>query len=155
MNVLDIVCLIILVIAVLRCFFRGFIDEIMTALSIFLPLLVAVIMYKPVTAWFSLHNHFPAAIAYAISFGGILIIMFLIVKFLHSSIEAIIDNLELETADRILGAIVGLAEGIIIIALLLIVIRYQPVFDVETLLGDSLIARILLPLIAQHIPLKA
>ncbi len=155
MNILDIIFIVILAIAVLRCFFRGFIDEIMAALSIFLPLLVAIIMYKPVSRWFALQNHFSELLAYGIAFGGIFILMFIIVKFLHSSIEAIIDNLDLETADKILGAILGLGEGIIIIAIILIVIRYQPVFKIDALLENSFIARLLLPIIAHHLPFKA
>lgn len=155
MNILDIIFIVILAIAILRCFFRGFIDEIMAALSIFLPLLVAIIMYKPVSQWFSLHKYFSEILAFAIAFGGLFILMFIVVKFLHSSIEAIIDNLELETADKILGAILGIGEGVIIIAIILIVLRYQTVFKIEALLENSFIARLLLPIIAHHIPFKA
>lgn len=155
MNILDVICIGVLLIAAIRCFFRGFIDEIMAAISIFLPLLVAIAMYKPVTAWFKLQTIFSPVIAYGLAFVGVFIIIFIVVKFLHSSIESIVDNLELNTADRILGFIVGLAEGIIIIAILLIVIKFQPLFNVDSLLQGSFFARILVPIIAQHIPGQA
>lgn len=155
MNILDVICIGILLIAAIRCFFRGFIDEIMAAISIFLPLLVAIAMYKPVTGWFKLQTIFSPVIAYGLSFVGVFVIIFIVVKFLHSSIESIVDNLELNTADRILGFIVGLAEGLIIISILLIVIKFQPLFNVDSLLQGSFFARILVPIIAQHIPVQA
>jgi membrane protein required for colicin V production len=61
--------------------------------------------------------------------------------------------LRLGSLDRALGFFLGIAEGIIIIAVIIIIMRLQPFFEVEELINESVIAGIMLQIIPYGIEL--
>jgi membrane protein required for colicin V production len=62
-------------------------------------------------------------------------------------LKGIIEGVSLGGADRFIGFIFGLAEGFVVVTLILFLLRVQPLFDESSILSDSFFARIILPLI--------
>jgi uncharacterized membrane protein required for colicin V production len=54
--------------------------------------------------------------------------------------------------DKFLGILFGIAEGMVLAALVVLLLRLQPLFDPSSLLRDSLFARLLLPLAGMVMP---
>jgi membrane protein required for colicin V production len=88
-----------------------------------------------------------AVIPEVMAFIILFLIVFIIIKLLEKILSDIIDRVELDSADRFLGVIFGLAEGIAVVSLILFLLRVQPLFDSSPLLSDSFFAKLLLPLI--------
>jgi membrane protein required for colicin V production len=82
-----------------------------------------------------------------LAFAGLFIIVFVIVKLLEIMLKGIINRVKLGGADRFLGIVFGLAEGIAVVSLILFIIKFQPLFDPSSLLEESLFAKLLLPII--------
>jgi membrane protein required for colicin V production len=85
----------------------------------------------------------PEVIAFILLF----LIVFFIVKLLEFIFKDVIYEIQLGNADRFLGVVFGLAEGIAVISLVLFLLRIQPLFDPDSLLSGSFFAHFLLPLI--------
>jgi membrane protein required for colicin V production len=147
-GVLDIAFIILIALFVIRCYLKGFISELLSMAAIVLGLLASLFFYKSggefVRARFMPDTKIvPEVIAFVLLF----LIVFLIIKLLEVVFKNIIYEVQLGNADRFLGVIFGLAEGIAVISLVLFLLRIQPLFDPSTLLSDSIFARLLLPLI--------
>jgi membrane protein required for colicin V production len=82
-----------------------------------------------------------------ISFVVLFMIVFIVVKILELVLKSVIDGIRLGGIDRFLGFIFGIAEGIIVVCLVLFVISVIPFIDSESILGKSFLARILLPFV--------
>ncbi len=151
MNLLDIIFCIVLALLALRCFFKGIVYELMTKASILVSVLLAIIFYRVVGSLLSnlvqLGEFAPIA-----GFIVVALVVFLVMKLLHASIATIVEGLNIQSIDRILGLFLGLAEGIMLSSLVLIALKLQPVFDLSATFEGSLFARILLPLIARQLP---
>ncbi len=151
MNTLDYVLLAVIGVAALRCLFRGVVAEVMSAAAIVGGLLAAILFYKPVGGWigglvdiggFSLVAGFLASFA----------LVFILAKILERSLRAVLEKLSLSALDKALGFAFGAVEGLLIASVILILVRYQPLFPVDTLLDGSWFARVLLPVIAERMP---
>jgi membrane protein required for colicin V production len=82
-----------------------------------------------------------------IAFIALFLIVFIAIKILEAILKDIIEGIRLGRADRFLGILFGLVEGIIVVSLLLFVFSVQPLFDPEPLLTKSFFAGLLLPFI--------
>lgn len=154
MNTLDFVLLAIIAVAALRCLFRGIVAEVMSVAAVVGGLLAAILFYKPVGGWI---GQLVDLGAFSIIAGFVItfILVFVIVKILESSLKTVLEGLRLSSLDKVLGFVYGAGEGLIVAAIILILLRYQPIFKVESLLGGSWFARTLLPVIAERMPKAA
>jgi len=148
MSVLDIVFIILIVLFVIRCYLKGFISELLSMAAVILGLLAALFFYKN-GGEFVRARFMPDAkiVPEIIAFVLLFLIVLLIIKFFEGIFKNIIYKIQLGNADRFLGVLFGLAEGIAVISLVLFLLRIQPLFDPSSLLQDSIFARLLLPLI--------
>jgi len=148
MNGLDYVLLGIIAIAALRCWFRGIIGEFLSVAAVLGGLLSGILFYRPVGAWLStlkaLGGFEPVA-GFVASFA----LVFIAIKLVERALVSLLENLNLNILDRVLGLGFGALEGIIVSAIVVMLLRYQPIFDVEALLSGSLVARLLMPVVAQ------
>jgi len=152
MNSLDYVLIAIIAIAALRCWFRGIIGEVLSAAAVVGGLLSGIFFYRPVGAWISsivALGGFEQVVGFVAAFA----IVFIVVKVVERSLRSVLENLNLDALDRILGLAFGAFEGLLVSTIVILVLRYQPLVDVSTLLEGSLVARVILPLVAGHIPL--
>jgi membrane protein required for colicin V production len=131
-----------------RCYLKGFVSELLSMAGIVRGVLAALFFHKNGGAF--LRKQFwpeleviPEIAAFVILF----IIVFLLIKLFEKMLVDIIDKVSLTNADSYLGLIFGLAEGIAVVALILFVLKIQPLFESGAMLQNSFFAEILLPLI--------
>lgn len=151
MNGLDYVLIAIIVLAALRCWFRGIIGEVLSMAAILGGLLAGIFFYRPVGEWLNTlvsMGGFALVAGFVASFA----LVFIVVKIIEKSMRSVLENLNLDILDRLLGLVFGVFEGMVVSAIIIMLLRYQPVFNVEALLTESFIARLLLPLVAAAIP---
>jgi uncharacterized membrane protein required for colicin V production len=69
--------------------------------------------------------------------------MKIIERMLREGLEAS----RLDILDRILGLVLGVAEGFIVVGLFIVILEIQPIVDVKAILSNSLYVRLLGPII--------
>jgi len=132
----------------IRCFLKGFVSEILSMAAVVLGLLTALFFHKNggeflrERFWPGL-NVIPEIAAFIILF----IIVFLVVKIIEKMIVNIIERVSLSGANSFFGLIFGLVEGVVLISLILLLLKIQPLFDSSSLLQNSFFANLILPLI--------
>lgn len=157
MNALDYVILGIIALAALRCWFRGIIGEVLSVAAVLGGLLAGILFYRPVGAWLSTLRPlggYELVAGFVASFA----VIFVVVKLVERALRGVLENLNLDILDRVLGFLFGALEGIVVAAVIIMILRFQPLFDVESLLSGSLMARLLLPIVArgvQDLPIGA
>jgi membrane protein required for colicin V production len=148
LSVLDIVFLVFVCLMALRGGLRGFIREFLSWPTLALGILGAVFFYKN-GAVFIERRFFPGTkvLPEILAFIGFVLIIFLAYKILEKILKDIIEGVHLGGVDKILGAVFGFLEGAALTALVLFLLAIQPLFDASGILGSSVLAKILLPLI--------
>jgi len=151
MSVIDITFLVLTVLLMIRCYLKGLVSEVFSMSAVLLGVLAAVYFYKNGAVYLK-ENFLPglnSPIPELIAFFALFVIVFLIVKFIDLLLKGIVTGVNLGGADKFLGLIFGFAEGIAAISLVLFFLQLiKPIYDASSLLSDSFIAKILLPLIA-------
>jgi len=148
-NALDIVFVALITLFTVRCYVKGFAQEFLSMAAIVLAVLTSVFFYKNGADF--LRSHFwpdMKTFPEIVSFVGLFLIVFIVVKIIELMVKNIIEKIEVGKGDRFLGVIFGLAEGIAIVSLILFFLSVQPIFDASVLLSESFFARIMLPFIA-------
>ena len=148
--VIDIVLLVLLLLLTVRGFIRGFVNEFFSLGAPALGILGAVLLHKN-GAEFLRARYFNGlkGIPEILAFVAIFLIVFLACKLVQKIISDVVSGMNLSTLDKVLGALLGLTEGILAASLVLIVIRIQPLFDPSRALQGSLFAEIILPLVIE------
>jgi membrane protein required for colicin V production len=146
----DIVFGVIMLVFGTRAAFRGFIKEAMSIAAVFLGVLAAVLFSGLVASLIDTYVEINLGRwTQVISFLLVFLLAFILVKLFESALTNVVENLKLGAVNHTLGFLFGLLEGILIVFVLILLIQAQPVFDPEPILADSLIARILAPLMPQ------
>ncbi|MDA3939844.1 MAG: CvpA family protein [Spirochaetia bacterium] len=143
MNIVafDIVSLIILLILAIRATFRGFLAEFMSMASLIVSITIAVIFTRPVSIL--LQDY----IGYSfwnmiIAFLGLFLVSYLIIKIFESSLNSLIEKVQLEKLDQSLGFFLGLIEGFLLIVIVVFILQAQQIFDISNLFSKSYSASI-------------
>ncbi|ADK80833.1 CvpA family protein [Sediminispirochaeta smaragdinae] len=147
-SAVDVVALIIVLVLGVRCAFRGFVAELMAFAAILLGLVAAVVFGGLVVPFAQRYigDGFWTPIA---SFLAVFLVTYIVVKLFEGALYRLIDRVNLEKMDQALGFFLGIVEGVLLLAVLLFLIRIQPVFDPEPLLSRSF----LVPFLEKLIPL--
>ena len=148
LAVIDIVFLIIIAIFALRCALRGIVGEIMSMAALILGILAAIFFFRK-TAELIRGKFIPdvKALPEIVAFIAVFIIVFAVIKILEIILKDIIERIKLGGPDRFLGFFLGIAEGLVIVCLLLFLITVQPFVEPDLLLEGSLFADKLMPYI--------
>ena len=146
--VIDIIFIVLIMIFTVRCAVKGFISELMSMASVILGLLASLYFYKKGGEFIRIKfmpelKIIPGIIAFVVLF----LIVFVAIKILESMLRDIIEGIRLGGVDRILGIFFGIAEGVVVVSLVLFVFSVQPLFDPGPLFANSFFAGLLLPLI--------
>ncbi len=88
-----------------------------------------------------------------LSFLALFVIIYLAFKLSEGLLRRIIEKIWLANLDRALGLLLGIAEGISLIVLFLLLVYIQPFVLPERLIGGSIIAELLMPLLPYAIDL--
>ncbi|HUX42239.1 MAG TPA: CvpA family protein [Rectinemataceae bacterium] len=150
MNTLDWIFLALLLLAGFRGLMQGIVKELSSVAAPVAGVAAAVFLYK----WGAevLRTQFklqfaPEVVACLILF----IAAFIIVKIIATIVREGLEAAHLDKLDKGLGFVAGLVEGLVVVALVLIVLQVQPVFDVKRLLADSIFAKTLLPIVGPEV----
>jgi membrane protein required for colicin V production len=119
------------------CAFRGFIAEVMSMAAWILSGLAAFVFWRPVSALlarFIALSYVPQIAAIL----GIFLLVFLLVKLIERAMKDTLSALNLGYLDSALGFVLGVLEGFIVSAIIVVLIVYQPIWDPGKLLGPSI-----------------
>jgi membrane protein required for colicin V production len=143
---IDLVFAVLLVVLTVRGVFRGFVTEFGSVAALFVGLGGAISLYKSVAIlvgrWFGTSMWNPL-----IAFLVVFLILYLLVKLLERLLAALFDRLDLDRLDRALGFFLGLAEGLLLVCVVLFLLNWLPFFNTGSLLKGSLFARFLSPVL--------
>lgn len=148
-SIIDLVFVGLIGLFMIRCYLKGFVTEIFSMAAVVLGLLAALFLHKSGAEY--LKNQFwHDANIVLLKIGAFIILfifVFVVIKIIEKMLTNIIDAVSLTSADSYLGIIFGLAEGLVVVSLILFLLKIQPLFDSTAMLNDSVFARYLLPLI--------
>ncbi|MDR0569375.1 MAG: CvpA family protein [Spirochaetaceae bacterium] len=150
---LDIILSILMLIFIIRCTLQGFVKEVLSMTSWIGGILGAVFFYRQGavfirTKFFEDVPLLPEVLAFAMAF----FIIFLLIKIFEVLITDIVNAVDLGGVDRIMGTLVGVAEGFACAVVVLFIITIQPLFETEPIFEGSVFAQYFLPLIEQYTP---
>jgi len=146
--VIDMIILILIALMVIRGYVRGFLTEVFTWASLLLSLWAAVLLH-PAGAEF-IRGRIMENVEFIpeiMAFIAIFLIVMVLIKMLEHILRDVIMGAKLGGANKTLGAVFGLVEGLTLTALLLFVLSIQPLFDASSVIEGSTFAQILLPII--------
>jgi membrane protein required for colicin V production len=144
--VIDLVFALLIIAAALRGAIRGFVTEIGMMAALIVGLGGALLFTKSLARL--LAQYFGESLwNQIIAFLVIFLLIYILVKLLESLLRGLIDRLSLERLDRALGLFLGLGEGVLLVGIILFLLNWQPFFEVDQLLGSSVFAQLLFPLL--------
>ena len=150
MSTMDWIFAGIVILLAVRCFVRGFVQEVLSVASYAFGLLAGLLFSNTVLEIaekkLGLSGLSPT-IKYIIAFALCFIVGFLIMKLIEKLIREGLEAANLDIFDKVLGLGLGIAEGLVVVSLLLVIMKIQPFFDATKLLSSSLFASTLLPLV--------
>lgn len=136
MAIIDIVFLIIIGVLAINGAIKGFIAELFGKAAFLVGLLVGILFYDVVAAFLSQWIDVPF-FAQIIGFLLLFVITFLIIKVLQHLLGGIFKGDILGSLNKALGFFLGLAEGVLIVAVCLFVLHAQPWLETASLLQGS------------------
>jgi len=143
----DIVFGLVILILTLRGLMRGFIEELFSLGALVLGVAAAVFfsasLAKPIEQTFGI----PSGWGQVVAFLAIFLVVYLVLKMAEKALHGLTEKVHLENLDKALGFIFGLLEGLIFVALAVLVLRLQPFFNADGILKNSLTGRYLVPLV--------
>lgn len=143
---LDIVFLILIAFAALRAGIRGFVHEFLSMAAVLLGIGAAV-LFSGIAAQLLQPYVGGGTWSQVVAFLGLFLVVYVVVKLFENALNRLIERINLESLDRALGFFLGIAEGLFLVFVLVLILQLQPVFDVEQLLLESEISRFLIPLL--------
>lgn len=158
MNTLDWIFVVVLALLGIRCMIKGFVAEVLSVAAVLVGVLAALFLYKGAGFLFVGWGlpAAPAILPPALGFAAVFLVAFLIVKLIERLLEEGIDAAELGGVDRLLGLLLGLAEGLLLVSLVVIAMSLlEP--SVKTIAGysklfhGSVFVRTLLPIIGPEV----
>ena len=145
---LDIVFILIILIFTVRCALRGFVSELMSMAAIVLAMLASLVFYKNGGIFVGQKfNIGQPVFCEIIAFVLLFLIVFVVIKILERILKDIIEGIKMGKADRFVGIIFGMLEGLIVVGLVLFIMNMQPLFDPQPMFEKSVFAGFILPLI--------
>ncbi|CEM63121.1 CvpA family protein [Treponema phagedenis] len=133
-------------IIVVKVAVKGFIEEFFSKAAVLGALLAAVLFYKPLTP-FVVGFIGRTLFASIVSFLLLFVVTYIGVKLLQLLVGSMFTGATMTNLDRALGFFLGIAEGLLVIALILIILHVQPIINLQPFLADSIFVKLLSPFI--------
>lgn len=134
MTYIDYIILIVIAIFVIKGYKQGLIKQVMAFIGMAAGLVIAWKFYPVVSLYgvkFGIPSTISMIISFALVFFVVLVISNLLGKFLHKALEIIFFG----WLNRVTGAIFGLIEGVLLIAIIFVLISFtplrEPVLNIE------------------------
>jgi membrane protein required for colicin V production len=158
MNSLDWIFVVILALLGIRCMAKGFVAEILSMAGFIVGILAALLFYRSagelLVSWGLSAK--PESLPEVLGFIATFLVAFLVMKLIGRLISEGVEAAELGGIDRALGLVLGLAEGLLLVCILLIAMSLlEPAFKsfagYSKLLRDSCFARVILPIVGPEV----
>jgi membrane protein required for colicin V production len=158
MNTLDWIFIVAIALLAVRCMVKGFVAEVLSVAAILVGLIAALVLYRGagelLVKW-GLPAR-PLALPGILGFAAVFLVGFLIMKLVERLISEGVEAAELGGVDRGLGLVLGLAEGFILVSLILVAMSLiKPAFDslpgYAKLLNNSAFAKFILPIVGPEV----
>ncbi len=140
----DLVFFAVLIFFIIKVTVRGFIAEFFSKAAVIVGALIAVVFYKLLTPLIT-QLLGPKALSPIIAFLILFLSSYLVIKLVEVLLGSLFSSKSLKSLDRALGFFLGLIEGLLIIAILLMIITIQPFAEPGIVLDDSIFAKLLSP----------
>lgn len=154
MSVMDWVFTGIVIILAVRCFSRGFVQEVLSVAAYAVGIFAG-LMFSNTAIDFAAQKlgtgGLPPAVQYIIAFVICFVLGFLIMKLIAKLLREGLEAANLDVFDKVLGLVLGIGEGLVVVSLALMIMDMQTFFDVKKLLSESLFATTILPIIGPTI----
>lgn len=147
-SVFDAVLLVLVMILTVRGAIVGFVSEFFSKAAVILGALSAVLFYRKLSPYVA-DALGPDIYPQAVSFLVIFLAAYLVVKLFQHLAGRAVEGETLTALDRALGVFLGVAEGVVLVAVILMFLRSQKWFDAGRLLDGSLFNRLFGPLISR------
>ncbi len=118
-NMLDIALLALLAFFLIRALVRGLVREIMGLVGVAAAVVISALFFHPVAEFLRRVIGNPAPWWDAVAFTGVLVAVFTVCLWIGAGLARLIHAGPFSWLDRLLGAVVGLAKGVLISYLLL------------------------------------
>ena len=146
--VIDLVFLILIVITMIHGYVRGFVQELFSWAALILAIGAAVFLYPQGGAF--IRGKIMENVRYVpeiLAFIAIFLIIMILVRMIEHILKDVITGAKLGGVNKLLGAVFGLLEGFAFTMLILFILAVQPFFDASGIIGESIFAQILLPVV--------
>lgn len=154
MSIMDWIFTGIIILLAARCFVRGFVQEVLSVASYGVGLLSGLLFSNAlidVAAKKLGIQGIPASVEYVVAFIVCFVLGFLLMKIVEKLIREGLEAANLDIFDRVLGLVLGIAEGLLVVSLALVIMDLQPFFNAQALLAESLYAGLILPIVSPAI----
>jgi len=144
--VIDFIFIAILAIIVIRSTYKGFVGSLLSLAGIILGSLAGIFFFQRtalvIRGWFLEDVKYVHEI---IAFIVIFLLVFGIIKTVEVLLKSIIEKIQFKAADRFLGFLFGIGEGVVIICIILFIINLQKFYDSGPILENSFFAKFFMP----------
>jgi membrane protein required for colicin V production len=158
MNALDWIFIAILALLGIRCMIKGFVAEVLSVAAVLVGILAAVFLYRGAGLLFVGWglSAAPEILPAILGFAAVFLVAFIIVKLIERLLEEGIEAARLGGVDRALGLGLGLAEGLVLVCLVLIAMSLlepdmKSVSGFSKSLHNSFFARVFLPIVGPEL----
>ena len=134
---IDICFIIIILIFALTALAKGLVKELFSKVSFIGGLALAIVFTPTLDKYVAQTIKNPAA-SKTVSFIIIFTAVFLIISIIQQLVAKIFSGEIMKGLDRTLGFLLGLAEGLIVVAFVMIILIVQPWYDTSGIFADSL-----------------
>ena len=122
MSVLDIILLVLFVPAIIRGISKGFIEQLIALLSIFLSAYLAYLFADKVGEWLSQFITFSSpSVLYIVSFVVVIILCVLVLNLLAKLLSKVLEAVSLGWLNRVLGFLLAILNTALVVGLLFVV----------------------------------
>ena len=152
-QVIDMIFFALIILMGIHGYLKGLVEEIFSLAAPVVAGITAVFLH-PAGAEFVRKKAFQDVkyLPEIIAFAAIFIIVIILIKMLEHVLKDVVAGAKLGSFNKLLGLFFGLVEGLALTAIIFFLLTVQPLFDPAKIIGDSLFAKFLLPLI--QIPLN-
>ncbi|HET7838350.1 MAG TPA: CvpA family protein [Rectinemataceae bacterium] len=150
MNTMDWIFVGLIVILAIRCFVRGFVEEILSVASIVGGIFAALLLYRPAGAFLKTRLGV-SLVPEVLGFLVVFLLTFLAVKLLERLLTEGLEASRLERADRIVGLFLGMIEGLLLVSVLLVIMSIVHIPGLQKALEGSAFAKLILPIIGPEV----
>jgi membrane protein required for colicin V production len=145
MSPIDVGAIVIILLAALRCAYRGFVDEFFSVAAFIGAGYCTFFFWKPVGAFVAATWALSRSAAIAVAIIAVFLFAFVLVKVIGKILRETIDALDLESLDGFLGFLLGLVEGLLIVFLLALIIVNLPMLQTQKLYAESFFLQVFKP----------